>query len=178
MIETANRFCAFFGLKTFPPLPAEDELRAHLEKRKATADRAKARARKKALAEAKQAYAAAMVDVERWKQGENVRLDRRFVEYDLMRVEGTDVVTTQSATVPVSHVRRLAPLMLHAVSAGVEWIPDHEIRFGHYRLSSVSAEGTVRIGCHTFLRAEIERIGSIILAMAPPAAVELEPAGV
>jgi hypothetical protein len=65
--------------------------------------------------------------------------------------------------VPLEDVRRIAPLVLRVIRAGRTYQANGErIAVGVYTLDSIDSEGTVRVGCHTFRRAEIERVAGLL----------------
>lgn len=163
LVNEANAFCEMFGFKTRFTMPANvDEMKALAAERTAKAIRAaKAAAKKVAARKAKEA-AEQLERLEQWKQGASV-YPGRVDGYDHLRLVGDEVETTANAIVPLKHVKRVAKLILKKALAGVEWHTNGEtIRVGEYNLESISPNGDVRIGCHLFARAEIERFAALI----------------
>jgi hypothetical protein len=81
---------------------------------------------------------------------------------DYMRLVGEEIETSRGARVPIAHVRRALKLIA-ALPAGVEWHSNgHTIHVGEYSINSVSADGTVKVGCHTFSAAEVQRIAALL----------------
>jgi hypothetical protein len=162
VVSTANRFCEAFGLDLFP-VPSDADAEATLARmREESARRDAERAEGRKIAHA--AFLAEQaVKAEAWKRGEFTGTLYGLAS-DLMRVEGDEVVTTRGARVPVDHVRRAAKFVLGIVRAGRTFTgePEHPVRLGHYRLDSIDADGTVRVGCHTFDQAELERVARLI----------------
>lgn len=165
LVDEANTFCETFGFKTRFTMPANvDEMKALAAERTAKAKRdAKNREKKLAAQKAKE-VAARLEKLEQWKQGASV-YPGSVGGYEHLRLtpDGTEVETTANAVVPLKHVNRVAKLILTNVAAGVEWHTNGEtIRVGEYNLESISPNGDVRIGCHLFARAEIERFAALI----------------
>lgn len=158
LVDEANLFCETFGFKQRFTMPANTEemkaVAAEYAAQKAKADKAKAaKERKEALAK-----------VELWKAGQ-ADYCRRVDGYDFLRLSktGKAVETSARAVVPVKDVKRVAKLIVRKVVAGQEWHTNGEvIPVGNYSVHSVSANGDVRIGCHTFARAEIERFAAVL----------------
>lgn len=163
LVEEANAFCETFGFKTRFTMPANtDEMKSlaaeqtakELRRSKIREKQAKARLAKEAAERAER--------LEQWKHGASVHPDR-VDGYDYLRLNGDQVETTQRAVVPLKHVNRVAKLILKKVTAGTEWHTNGEtIRIGEYQLESIGANGDVRVGCHLFQRAEIERFAALI----------------
>ena len=81
----------------------------------------------------------------------------------VLRVEGTEVVTSMGARFPISHARRGLALVRMVRARGVEWVRNgHTLHLGHYAVDSVDVEGNVRAGCHRVLWVDIERIAEEI----------------
>jgi hypothetical protein len=99
--------------------------------------------------------------------------------YMRLNADGTQVETTRGAIVPSEHVKRFAPIILRFLASGKvykrDWADSKSIRFGHFTLDEINTDGIVRVGCHTFTRAEIERIGAILECA--PAPVETTESG-
>jgi hypothetical protein len=182
----ANRLCRFFGLVEFPVPATTDEIRETTQRIVETEKRRAARveaAHKQARAERERINADRL---QRWLAGESVPTP--YCTPDRMRIVQTEtdlddlghgrrapmidddgivrreeIQTTKGATVPASHVRRVGPMLLYMVQNGIAWHSNgRQIRVGHYTLDSVDELGTVRVGCHTFERAEIERIAGLL----------------
>lgn len=93
-----------------------------------------------------------------WLAGENhARLYALPDTY--LRVRGENIETTRGATFPVEHGIRAFKLIRALVETGREYKRNgHTIHLGHFALDSISADGTVRAGCHTVHWPTIERV--------------------
>ena len=163
LVNEANAFCETFGFKTRFTMPANvDEMKALAAEQTAKAQRA-AKAREKQAKEKRAKEAAEQLEkLEQWRQGASVYCGR-VDGYDYLRLNGDEVETTQNAVVPLKHVNRVAKLILKKATAETEWHTNGEtIRVGEYHLESIGVNGDVRIGCHLFSRAEIERFAALI----------------
>jgi hypothetical protein len=86
----------------------------------------------------------------------------------LLRTKPGDPGTTEStmgATFPTGHARKAWTLLRRLYRSGGTYTAfsvrdSATVRFGHFSLSSVDADGTVRAGCHTIARTEIERFAA------------------
>lgn len=168
LIDSANAYCSFFGLKRFEMPTDLAAARAAIVKAEKAAAKLFAAERAAALAKRKEKAAA---DLERWKAGET----DVYIAADVADLFGTDftrvrdaadgpyIETTRGARVSAKLVNRAARFILPRVNAGAEWHTNGEkCNVGEYNLDSIDSDGTVRIGCHTFNRAEVLRIASLI----------------
>lgn len=157
LVEEANAYCEMFGIRTrFKHEVDIEALKAEIveAERKAAVTLKRREARK--MKEAREA-------LDKWKAGEAVQVPRLNTHF--MRVNGDEIETTLNATVPVSHVRLVIPKVMELVNSGTEWHTNGEtIRLGQYSLTSISADGTVRVGCHVFDKAEVERVAEMLTA--------------
>lgn len=86
-------------------------------------------------------------------------------------MDGDTVQTSHGASVPLEHARRAMRVWRLAVDANaLPWRrgdyaqQDADTVVGHFRLDSIDAAGTVRAGCHTFYRPELERFEAVLAA--------------
>lgn len=105
---------------------------------------------------------AAQENLTLWIGGANV-----FVPHGLPfafgRIEGAELVTTKGARVPVEHVAKVSPLVRSIITNGRTFKRNgHTIHLGHYQLDEITADGTLRAGCHTFQKDEVIRILDLI----------------
>jgi len=78
---------------------------------------------------------------------------------DLLRIVGDTVQTSRGAECPLDHARLALRLWRRTIDAGMSWEPNgHAVHLGHFTLDSIGADGTVRAGCHTIKRTELERL--------------------
>lgn len=104
---------------------------------------------------------------------EGMRIDAlRNLGCSYMRVEGTEVMTTGGARVPLDHVKRALPIVLRLLARNEAYQRNgHTIHVGDFALDSIDTAGVVRCGCHVFERAEVERIAKVVEAIPEVAAV-------
>lgn len=75
--------------------------------------------------------------------------------------DGKDVQTSQGASVPVAHARRLFGFVARCRAEGREFTPNgHTERVGSFKVAHVAPNGDLRVGCHSFEWAEIERFAA------------------
>lgn len=108
-----------------------------------------------------------------WLTGAEVALRYHDVEYSaghLVRIRGDVVQTTGGAECPLADAMRALRVWRLAVDANaLPWARDDyagqdlDTRLGHFTLDRIEADGSVRAGCHTFRRAEIERLESLLI---------------
>ena len=69
------------------------------------------------------------------------------------------VETSRGADFPIAHALRVLPLVERILERGEEWHANGStIHLGHYKLESISADGTIKAGCHTILKDEVLRL--------------------
>ena len=91
----------------------------------------------------------------------------RVYNQDQITIKGDVVITSQGAECPLDHaIKALRFWMskktpLYDDKQTIVFTPyhtnGHKIPLGHFTLDSIDSEGTVRAGCHTISRGEIER---------------------
>lgn len=90
-----------------------------------------------------------------WRNGGPVYRD--FPE-TMLRVEGSEVVTSQGARFPLDHARRALPVVLRLLDKS--WHRNGEtIRLGHYQIDSIQ-DGVVLAGCHRVTADEVRRLAA------------------
>lgn len=190
LLNDARGYCQAFGLATQFDTPAdfdrhaEDakarEYRATAQQRQAERDRKRqerwTKERQEREAAAKMSTAELL---EKWLAGESCYASRfRELPTAYARIRGDMLETTLGARVPLEHVRRAIPIVLRLIERGEAYQRNgHTIHLGHYALDSIDTAGTVRAGCHTFQRAEVERIAAELAKLpAQEPQSELQPA--
>lgn len=168
IVADANQFCSAFGFKTRFALPdnfADLERLANEEERK----------------ESVRSDARRAANDARWAESERIRRlsqRERVAEFmgvpvddvtdddlmtDHMKVVDGEVRTTKHAVVTVEQVQRVAKLVLGTIRSGKTYHRNGTtMRVGAYPLDSIDENGTVKVGCHTFDRREIERMAKIL----------------
>lgn len=128
---------------------------------------------KNALAEAK--HRAKLIEAERQAEAQRQYADRiarwkadtsvpiinlPSIMPVVLRVKGDMVQTSKGAEIPISHAKRLWP-MIEAVRAGTDTFKPGT-PLGVYKLSCINTDGSIVVGCHNIQYSEIEYIHSII----------------
>ena len=179
LVAEANRFAEFFGLK--PRLTMPENVEAAVAEAKRLDDAAKRResaritrennARIKREAAAK---AEALEDVELWRKGEKSSIrNSRLLDSVALRItaDGSEVESSQHATVPVAHAQRAYRIGLRYIAKHAEYHRNGTVvRVGHYSVDSMDTAGHIRIGCHNIEWAEVERLAKLAGWDATPAA--------
>lgn len=76
-----------------------------------------------------------------------------------LRVVGDTVQTSMGAEFPVKHAMLGLKLVRRTIASGVEWRTNgHTCHLGAFKIDHISADGTVRAGCHVVTYPEIQRI--------------------
>lgn len=70
--------------------------------------------------------------------------------------DGTEVETSRGASIPVTHAKRLWPLIENVRAVKQPLV--RSFNLGHYHLSVINADGSIVVGCHNIPYSEIERI--------------------
>lgn len=76
----------------------------------------------------------------------------------MLRVNGDQIETSQGARIPLDHAPRLWALIRRAMSGHPYQANGHSEHAGEFKVDSVSADGTLKAGCHTILWPELERL--------------------
>lgn len=101
--------------------------------------------------------------VAQWRAGARGTLGYYYSGPDMLRVNADIVETSRGARVPVEHVRAALPLVLRLLAEGRTYQRNgHTIHLGPYALDSIEADGTLRAGCHTFTRGEVENLAAAL----------------
>lgn len=95
----------------------------------------------------------------KWRNGEHVYLPHDVPT--MLRVQGTEVVTSRGARFPITHARLGLALVRRTVASGAAYHRNgHTLHLGPYAIDSIDAAGTVHAGCHVVTLAEIENIAA------------------
>jgi hypothetical protein len=132
-----------------------DAIREEAQKAKALAEAAEKERAKRAAEEGK-------VKLDRWRRHDYQGYLGMYVPDSLrLSKDGENVETSRGAFIPVSHAKRLWPLVenCRAIKQG---ITGRDIRVGHYIVSEVRADGSIRVGCHDIAYSEIEGIAKAL----------------
>lgn len=71
--------------------------------------------------------------------------------------DGTSVETSKGAEIPVSHAKRLWPVIQNCKAVGLG-LKDRAIKLGHFTLTRINDDGSIVVGCHDIPYSEIELI--------------------
>jgi hypothetical protein len=163
VFKTANELRKIIGkAEIWPTKKQLDQVQKHLEARlkryqelntpealaKKAAAKAKRDARKEALALEKQAE-----QIEKFRAGKSSRVDG--IGYELLRIDGNELVTSRGARVPLPDAKRL----LMAINNGKDVAG---ATIGHYSINGIeeytNGEKAVVIGCHKIRLSEANRV--------------------
>jgi hypothetical protein len=176
--EDGKAFAKFFGFKKEAfPLPVtgkklKDWQTSAIEAERLHNDNVAARhksksARWQAAREREAQEMARTLDerIETWRNGGHARFAYGEHVPTMLRIEGADVVTSQGARFPIAHAKRGLVLVEACISSRRDWQTNgHSCHLGHYRIETITAEGTVTAGCHVVTYPEIARVADAIRA--------------
>ncbi len=151
LVDEANRFAQFFGLRSRLSLPddlsaMEAECRAIDQRERERKQRAEAKREREALERVRQ-----------WVNGETdycpgygpVRL----------RIKGDELQTSRGARVPFAHAVKAFRIIKRLRKQGKPYERNgHTIHLGHFALDAIDDQGNVTAGCHHVEWPEIERV--------------------
>ena len=103
-----------------------------------------------------------------WRAGElhTLPYDARVPVSAALRLRGNKVQSSLGAEVPAEDARRGVAFVAECKRRGQEWRRNGEtFPIGPFQLDSVTADGTVRAGCHTIAWAEVVLIGEALGVM-------------
>lgn len=173
LAKTAQSYARTFGLAV-PEIDAASDaeevinFRAARDAKNATpqaiAKRAKALAAREAAKERKAelAHLKGAEKIAAWRAGETVHLgwgENRCADGGaLLRIKGTNLETSQGATVPMSHAIRVFQFAKLCRDSGQSWERNgRTLRVGHFQVDRVGADGSFAAGCHQIYWPEIEQ---------------------
>lgn len=119
------------------------------------------RVKREAIAAEKRAKAKA--DFEGWLRGDVARCpwDHNTAPDGscYMRVKDGELQTSQNAVVPLRHAIRAFKMVRYCVENGVDWHRNGQtIRAGHFQIDSITKEGAMKAGCHTFSYEQMQAV--------------------
>ena len=160
VVDEANRFAEFFGLRCRLSMPSESVMEAEckaIERRDAI---------KRQREEAKR-QREALERVQKWVDGQ--------IDYCpnsgpiRLRIVGDELQTSHGARVPLAHAVKAFRFIKRLHNKGQAYERNgHTIHLGHFALDAVDEHGNVTAGCHNVAWDEIERILSTIPDTAAP----------
>jgi len=160
LIEEANTYAEFFGLKTRLFLP--NDMQAECE-RIQERDREKQRKRKaKQERERIQHDKEILEKVDKWATGETDYISMTFENAPIrLRVKDNLLQTSLGAQVPLDHAIKAFRILKRLRNQGETYQRNgHTIHLGHFALDSFEND-TVKAGCHRVAWDEIERVATL-----------------
>lgn len=156
VVEEANHFAAFFGLRSRLSLP--DDLSAMEEECKAiekTERQRKQREERKREREAQER-------LQKWVDGEIDYCPSGYGQPIRLRIAGDELQTSRGARVPLEHAVKAFRVIKRLRDKGQAYERNgHTIHLGHFALDAVDAQGNVRAGCHEVAWEEIARVATL-----------------
>lgn len=142
-------------------IPDESDLPEIKKKAKETAEEVARRAAvKEAKEERKKLERGA---IPKWREGARIIVRQYLNGFDILRVVGDEVQTSQGASIPVEHAIKVWPLLCSLKASGKSFRANgHSIPLGVYRVDTFNedAQGTLVAGCHTIKWEEISQIAA------------------
>jgi hypothetical protein len=100
--------------------------------------------------------------IEAWRRGADVRINGHAYPC-MLRIEGANIKTSWGAEFPAEHARKAWPLIRAVYARGEAWHTNgHKIPLGLFQVDSIDADGTLRAGCHTLSKAEVEHCAALL----------------
>ena len=181
-ISRANEFAKFFGFRVRYKLPANseelDKLATEysntLDARREENDKKRAAKWAARSAESKALYEKQQREreqrerefdekrealAEAWRNGEDsIPYDQAHKLPTMLRIVGENVETSLGVDFPLAHARRAVALLGGKLASGEAYQRNGlTVHLGHYSIDSLDESGTLRAGCHTVKREELER---------------------
>jgi len=158
VVDEANRFAQFFGLRCRLSMPAdvsamEAECRAIEERERVQRQREEAKRRKE---EAKRRQEA-LERVQLWVDGQ---IDRCPGYGPIrLRIVGEELQTSHGARVPLAHAVKAFRFIKRLHDKGQVYERNgHTVHLGQFALDAVDEHGNVTAGCHNVAWEEIQRV--------------------
>jgi len=153
LVEEANRFAAFFGLRARLTLP--DDLTGMIAECRAIERREKARKQRE---EAKR-QREAQERLRKWVDGETDYCPSDYGQPIRLRIKGDELQTSRGARVPLDHAVKAFRVIKRLHDKRQTYQRNgHTIHLGHFALDAIDAQGNVTAGCHHVCWEEIERV--------------------
>jgi hypothetical protein len=97
----------------------------------------------------------AIEDLAKWREG---GISRYYLHHlpTALRLKGEMVQTSRGAEIPITHAKRLWPMILATIKSKVPLtLP---VALGHYQLSKIDTDGSITVGCHEIAFDELAKI--------------------
>jgi hypothetical protein len=156
VVDEANRFAQFFGLRSRLSMPAD--LSAMQVECKAIEKRDRER---KQRAEANR-QRESLERLQKWVDGETDFLCQQSYGPIRLRIKGDELQTSRGARVPLEHAIKAFRTIKRLHDKGQAYERNgHTIHLGHFALDAIDRQGNVTAGCHQVEWPEIERVATI-----------------
>ena len=155
LVEEANAFSAFFGLRVRLTLPAESEMAAEckaIEKKERERKQREATKREREAAES----------LQKWVDGETDYFPGRLRLPIRLRIKGDELQTSRGARVPLDHAVKAFRIIKRLRDKGEAYQRNgHTIHLGNFALDAIDTQGNVTAGCHEVAWEEIARVATL-----------------
>ena len=156
LVEEANRFAAFFGLR--PRLTLPDDLTGMIAECQAIEKRDRERKQR----EERKREREAQERLQKWVDGALDYCPSGYGQPIRLRIAGDELQTSRGARVPLAHAVKAFRVLKRLHDKGQAYQRNgHTIHLGHFALDSLDTEGNVTAGCHTVQWAEITRVAAL-----------------
>lgn len=156
LVNEANAYAEFYGLKTRMSMPAnleamEAECRELAQKERERKQRAQAKQEKEA-----------QEDREAWLAGTGSYYPCSYGSPIRLRIVADNLETSRGAIVPLDHAKRAFKVVKACKDKGNSYQRNgHTVHLGHFALDSIDTNGNVTAGCHKIEWQEIERVAKL-----------------
>ena len=156
LVEEANRYAAFFGLRARLTLP--DDLTGMIAECQAIEKRDRERKQR----EERKREREAQERLQKWVDGALDYCPSGYGQPIRLRIAGDELQTSRGARVPLAHAVKAFRVLKRLHDKGQAYQRNgHTIHLGHFALDSLDTEGTVTAGCHTVAWEEIARVATL-----------------
>ena len=156
VVEEANRYAAFFGLRARLTLP--DDLTGMIAECQAIEKRDRERKQR----EERKREREAQERLQKWVDGQIDYCPNGYGEPIRLRIKGDELQTSHGARVPLVHAVKAFRVLKRLHDKGQAYQRNgHTIHLGHFALDSLDTEGNVTAGCHTVAWEEIARVATL-----------------
>ena len=156
LVEEANRFAEFFGLRARLTLP--DDLTAMIAECQAIEKRERERKQR----EERKREREAQERLQKWVDGAIDYCPNGYGKPIRLRIKGDELQTSRGARVPLAHAVKAFRVLKRLHDRGQTYQRNgHTIHLGHFALDSLDTEGNVTAGCHIVQWEEIARVAAL-----------------
>jgi len=156
LVEEANRFAEFFGLRARLTLP--DDLTAMIAECQAIEKRERERKQREEGKREREAQER----LQKWVDGDTDYPPSANGQAIRLRIAGAALQPSRGARVPLAHAVKAFRIIKRLRDKGESYQRNgHTIHLGHFALDSVDAQGNVKAGCHEVAWEEIARVAAL-----------------